>query len=95
MLAAAAQRSGNAGAPASVAEQMPSELADIVKLQGGTGKHIDNDPNDPLGERPFQAQASRWQCSNLAPIFIGMHRNAPLSPMKRVPGYTISMHLGY
>ena len=35
------------------------------------------------------------RCSNLTPIFIGMHRNAPLSPcMKRVPGYTIPMHLG-
>jgi hypothetical protein len=35
-------------------------------------------------------------CSNLTPIFIGMHRNAPLSPMKRVPGHTIPifpMHL--
>jgi hypothetical protein len=31
------------------------------------------------------------QCSNLTPIFIGMHRNAPLSPMKRVPGYTMPL----
>ena len=31
------------------------------------------------------------QCSNLTPIFIGMYRNAPLSPLKRVPGYTIPM----
>jgi hypothetical protein len=30
-------------------------------------------------------------CSDLTPIFIGMHRNAPLSPMKRVPGYTVPM----
>ena len=28
---------------------------------------------------------------NLIPMFIGMHRNAPLSPMNRVPGYTIPM----
>jgi hypothetical protein len=31
------------------------------------------------------------QCSNLTPIFIGMHRSALLSPMKRVPGHTIPM----
>jgi hypothetical protein len=31
------------------------------------------------------------QCSDFTPIFIGMHRNAPLSPMKRVPGCTIPM----
>ena len=30
------------------------------------------------------------QCSNSTPIFIGMHRNTPLSPMKRVPGHTTS-----
>jgi hypothetical protein len=36
------------------------------------------------------------QCSDFTPIFIGMHRNAPLSPMKRLPGCTIPvvpMHL--
>ena len=31
------------------------------------------------------------QCSDFTPILIGMHRNAPLSPMKRVHGYTIPM----
>ena len=35
------------------------------------------------------AGGGRRQCSNLAPILMGTHRNAPLSPMKRVPGYTI------
>jgi hypothetical protein len=30
-------------------------------------------------------------CSNVTPIFIGLHRNATLSPMKRVPGYTTPM----
>jgi hypothetical protein len=34
---------------------------------------------------------ARPQFSNLTPIFIGLHRNAPLSPMERVPGYTIPM----
>ena len=38
--------------------------------------------------------SSRGSCSNLSHIYIGMHTNAPLSPMKRVPGYTIPMHLG-
>jgi hypothetical protein len=39
---------------------------------------------------------SRTQRSNLTPIFIGVHRSAPLSPMERVPGRTVpmvSMHL--
>ena len=29
--------------------------ADLLKLQGGTGKHIDGDVNRPLAGRPFQA----------------------------------------
>ena len=29
--------------------------ADLLKLQGGTGKHIDGDVNRPLACRPFQA----------------------------------------
>ena len=29
--------------------------ADLLKLQGGTGKHIDGDVNRPLATRPFQA----------------------------------------
>ena len=37
------------------------------------------------------AAAQGALCSNLTPIFIVMHRNAPLSPMNRVPGYTIPM----
>ena len=28
---------------------------DLLKLQGGTGKHIDGDVNRPLASRPFQA----------------------------------------
>ena len=35
-------------------------------------------------------EADWRQCSNSTPIFIGMHRNTPLSPMKRVPGHTTS-----
>jgi hypothetical protein len=37
------------------------------------------------------AGCNAGQCSNLTPIFIGMHGNASLSPMKRVSGYTIPM----
>jgi hypothetical protein len=37
------------------------------------------------------ANTDRTQCSNLTPMFKGMHRNTPLSPMKRVPGCTIPM----
>ena len=29
--------------------------ADLLKLQGGTGKHVDGDVNRPLAQRPFQA----------------------------------------
>ena len=54
-------------------------------------------PNDPLvlvatptHIRSLHSHAKN-QCSNLTPIFIGMHRNAPLSPIKRVPGYTVPM----
>jgi hypothetical protein len=47
--------------------------------------------------RGFRSAQARYQppnqCSKLTPMFIEMHRNAPLSPMKRVPGCTTPMHL--
>jgi hypothetical protein len=39
----------------------------------------------------LRAAGERYHSS---PIFVGTHRNAPLSPMKRAPGGTIPMHLG-
>jgi hypothetical protein len=47
-------------------------------------------PTSAVGVRAG-SRGPRLQCSNFARIFIGMHRNATLSPMKRVPGYTIPM----
>jgi hypothetical protein len=57
---------------------------------------IPGDPGMPAAVRSGPLDSAQFrtaQCSNLTPIFIGMHRNAPLSPMKRVTGYTIPMHL--
>ena len=48
----------------------------------------------PYRDAPYRREWERHngpQCSDFTPIFIGMHRNTPLSPMKRVPGYTIPM----
>ena len=42
-------------------------------------------------ERFKRVQFDARQCSNLTPICIGMHRNAPSSPMERAPGHTIPM----
>jgi hypothetical protein len=56
--------------------------------------HVDpTDDNDAKGALMVYAgalQAGR-ECSDLTPIFIGMHRDAPLSPMKRVLGCTTPM----
>ena len=49
-----------------------------------------------LDQHGYVSNARGRQCSNLTPIFIGVHRNAPLSHMKRVPGHTtpmVPMHL--
>jgi hypothetical protein len=39
-------------------------------------------PNVEYSAPPRDQAEVRVQCSDLAPIFMGMHRNAPLSPME-------------
>jgi hypothetical protein len=75
------------GAPAAAAtaDRAPVIVPPIRCLRGRC------QPTSPPYVGPCLAVLSWAHYSNLTPIFIGMHRNAPLSPMKRVLGYTIPM----
>ena len=53
----------------------------LHRLQGGTGRHVDGDVNEPLASRPFQALV---QLSDSSPTATGAHADGSL---KVLPGF--------
>jgi hypothetical protein len=78
------------GIPMHSYENRSSQIRALIWWERGSIARI-----NLKGPGDMQLSVDDIQCSDLTPIFIGMHRNAPFYSMKRVPGCTIptSMHL--
>ena len=74
---------GGRGMTAAAAAGTPGCATSRVlhRLQGGTGRHVDGDVNEPLASRPFQALV---QLSDSSPTATGAHADGSL---KVLPGF--------